>query len=191
MMNWKSRVVFPLGCLLLALAIILPRWLPLSDMVQGLLYGVAIGCLALGFLQAKLPDACDSAQPALRRRYLREFVPAMTAYVVLLFLSLTLLKRVEEPALRAMVALLPVAPIALVIRAIMRFIRDADELQRQIELEAVSMATALVSLLYMAGGFLQLAKVIDVPAGAAMIWVFPLVTLVYGLAKIAIMRRFR
>jgi hypothetical protein len=53
------------------------------------------------------------------------------------------------------------------------------------------MATALVSLLYLAGGFLQLAKVIDVPAGVAMIWMFPLVCLVYGLAKIAVVRRFR
>ena len=190
-MNWKPRVAFSIGCVLLALAIVLPRWFALSDLAQGLLYGVACGCLGVGFLRAKLPAACDTAQPALRQRYLREFIPAMTAYVVLLFLSLSLLKRVDEPALRAMIALLPVAPIALVIRAIMRFIRDADELQRQIELEAVSMATALVSLLYMAAGFLQLAKVIDVPAGAAMIWVFPLVTLVYGLAKVAVMRRFR
>ena len=190
-MNWKSRLTLLIGSALLALAILLPRWLVLSDLTQGVLYGVAFGCLGVGFLVAKLPDACDTSQPALRQRYLREFVPAMTAYVVLLFLSLSLLKRVDDPALRAMIALLPVAPIALVIRAIMRFIRDADEMQRQIELEAVSMATALVSLLYMAAGFLQLAKVIDVPAGAAMIWVFPLVTLVYGLAKIAIMRRFR
>lgn len=190
-MDWKPRLVIALGCLLLALAILLPRVLVLSDTVQGLLYGVACGCLLAGLLRSRLPAPCDTAPPALRKRYLREFLPAMAGYVVLLFLSLTLLKRVDEPALRAMVALLPVPPVALAVRAIMRYIRDADELQRQIELEAVSMATALVSLLYMAGGFLQLAKVIDVPSGVAMIWVFPLVCAVYGLAKIAIARRFR
>ena len=75
--------------------------------------------------------------------------------------------------------------------AVIRFIRDADELQRQIELEAVSIATALVSLLYMAGGFLQLAKVIDVPSGVAMIWLFPLVCVCYGLVKVVVARRYQ
>ena len=135
--------------------------------------------------------SCDSATPGLRRRYLREFVPAMVAYLVLLVVSLLLLKQVEAPALRAAAALLPVVPIALVLRAIVRYIRDADELQRRIELEAVSLATALVSLVYMAGGFLQLAKVIDIPSGVAMIWVFPLLCATYGLLKAVVARRFR
>ena len=86
---------------------------------------------------------------------------------------------------------LPVAPVVLVVRALIRYIRDADELQRQIELESVSLATALVSMLYLAGGFLQMAKVIDIPSGAAMFWVFPLVCLSYGLVKTVVARRFR
>ena len=64
-------------------------------------------------------------------------------------------------------------------------------MQQRIELEAVCIATAFVSLLYMAGGFLQAAKVIDVPAAATMIWLFPLVCFSYGLAKLAVARRFR
>ena len=135
--------------------------------------------------------SCESATPGLRRRYLREFIPAMVGYMVLLVVSMLLLKRVEDHALRAVIALLPVAPIALTLRAIVRYIRDADEMQRRIELEAVSLATALVSLAYMAGGFLQLAKVIDIPSGVAMIWVFPLVCGTYGLLKAVVARRFR
>ena len=131
-----------------------------------------------------------SGTPALRRRYLREFMPAMAGYVVTLFASVWLLKHVDEPGLRALVALLPVPAIAMAMRAIVRYIRDADELQRRIELEAVSIATAFVSLGYLAAGFLQSAKVVDIPASAAMIWVFPLVCLVYGLAKVAVSRRY-
>ena len=134
---------------------------------------------------------CESATPGLRRRYLREFVPAMVAYVLLLVVSILLLRYVEDHALRAVVALLPVVPVALTLRAIMRYIRDADELQRQIELEAVSLAAALVSLLYMAGGFLQLARVIDIPSGVAMIWVFPLLCGTYGLLKAVVARKYR
>ncbi|MCJ0826304.1 hypothetical protein MQC88_10140 [Luteimonas sp. 50] len=187
----KPVALLTAAVLLLVGAVLLPHLVAVPPMARGILLGLGGGLLFAAFLRWRLPDGCDSSTLAVRRRYLRDFVPAMGGYIVLLFASMWLLKRVDEPALRALVALLPVPPIALMLRAIVRFIRDADELQRQIELEAVSLATALVSLLYMAGGFLQLARVIDVPAGVAMIWMFPLVCLVYGLAKIAVVRRFR
>ena len=44
---------------------------------------------------------------------------------------------------------------------------------------------------YVAGGFLQIGKVIDVPASAAMVWVFPLICLGYGLGKFLAHRRYR
>ena len=66
-----------------------------------------------------------------------------------------------------------------------------DELQRRIELEAISIASACVSLGYLSAGFLQLAKVIDVAASDAMIWVFPLTALIFGLAKAVLGRRYR
>ena len=134
---------------------------------------------------------CDSATPALRRRYRREFLPAMLGYVLLVFASVWLLRRIDEPWLRAVVALLPVPPIALALRAMMRRIRDADELQRRIELEAIGIATACVSLAYLAGGFLQGAKVIDLAAADAMIWMFPLVCFTYGVSKLIVAHRFR
>ena len=186
-----------LALLVASALLLLVGWLghvlawPIAQTLLGMLAGLGAGGLLLALLLWWSPDICESTQPALQRRYLREFMPAMLGYVLALFLSMWLLKRVDEPILRALVALLPVAPIALVLRAIVRYIRDTDELQRQIELEAVSFATASISLLYMSGGFLQLAKVIDVPSGVAMLWVFPLICLVYGLAKILVARRYR
>jgi hypothetical protein len=162
----------------------------LPEILRGVWYGLAIGCLLAAVLKARMPDACDVSTPALRRRYLREFVPPMAAYLVLVVLSVSLLKRVDAPALRALVALMPVPAIALAMRAIVRYIRDADELQRRIELEAVSIATAFVSLGYLTAGFLQSAKVIHVPASAAMIWVFPLVCVSYAVVKVAVTRRY-
>lgn len=189
-MTTKIRPLFVFGCLLLAAAIGLPRLLPMSDMLQGLLYGMAIACLFGEVLRRRLPDACDTGTPALRRRYLREILPPTVGYLIAVALSTWLLKRVDAEWLRTLVALLPVPPIALVLRAIVRYIRDTDELQQQIELAAVSIATALVSMLYLTGGFLQLAKVIDIPAAMAMIWVFPLICIVYGVAKVAVSRRY-
>lgn len=164
---------------------------PVAQTLLGMLAGLGAGGLLLAVLLWWSPDTCDSARPALQRRYLREFMPAMLGYVLALFLSMWLLRTFALPdALRALVALLPVPPIALAVRAIVRYIRDTDELQRRIELEALSIATAGVSLAYLSAGLLQAAKVIDVPASAAMIWVFPLVCLVYGVAKVVVARRY-
>lgn len=156
----------------------------------GIVFGTALGLAAAAALRRLMPDGCDAAPAKLRKRYTREVMLAMAGYVVLLVLSILLLKRVEDGLLRALIALLPVPPMMLVLRAMIRYIRDADELQQRIELEAVSFATAFISLVYLTGGFLQSAKVIDVPSNVAMIWVFPLVCLSYGLAKAVVARRY-
>ena len=161
------------------------------DFVLGVLWGLAIGLLLAAVVRMFQPDGCDDVAPAVRRRYLREVLPAMVGYIAAVFLSVWLLKRVDAPALRALIALLPVPAIALAMRAIVHRVRDADELQRRIEVEAVSLAAAFVSLGYLAAGFLQRAKVIDVPSSVAMIWVFPLVCLTFGVAKIVLARHYR
>ena len=152
-----------------------------------LLSAIAIGMVAI----TRHAASCENAPPALQRRYTREMLVGMGSYTVLLFVSLLLLRSVEAPALRAVIALLPVAPIALVLRAMVRFIRGVDELQQRIELEAICIAAGLVSFVYMTGGFLQAARVIDVPASAAMLWVFPLICGTYGVAKSVVARRYR
>lgn len=185
------RSLLAAGSIFLVTALLAPRLGPLPGYMVGLLYGAGLGTFMLAAWRSQLVGACEAGSPAVRRRYLREFTPAMLGYVGALFLSLWLLKRIDTAWLRAVIALLPVPPIALAMRAIMRYIRDADELQRRIELEAVSMATALISLLYMAAAFLQLAGVIDIASGLAMLWMFPLVCLTYGVAKVAVARRYR
>lgn len=159
-----------------------PVWAPALI----LLSAIAIGMVAV----TRRAAACENASPALQRRYAREMLIGMGSYTVLLIVSLLLLRGVEAPALRAVIALLPVAPIALVLRAMVRFVRDVDELQQRIELEAICIASGLVSFGYMTGGFLQAARVIDVPASAAMLWVFPLVCGTYGVAKAIVARRY-
>ena len=190
-MMLKPQTLLGASIAVLLATLALSHWSPLPDFATGMLYGTGFGLLFAAILRWRLPEGCDDSTPGLRRRYLREFTPGMVGYVLALFASLWLLKHVDDPLLRALVALLPVPPIALVMRALIRYIRDADELQRQIELESVSLATALVSMLYLSGGFLQMAKVIDIPSGVAMFWVFPLVCLSYGLVKTVVARRYR
>ena len=135
---------------------------------------------------------CDDmyAQPA-GRRYIRALWPALIGYSLALFLSLWLLRRGIDPLpLRALVAVLPVLPLAPRMRAALRYLREIAELQRRIETEAIGIASLLVSLLFFAGGLLQKAQVFDVDAGVAMIWVFPLLCAIYGIAKMILTRRY-
>lgn len=163
-----------------------------AGLVAGFGVGTGLGVVFAALLRRRLPAACDAAPAALRRRYTREMVVAMVCYAAALVLSMLALKQLDlAPVLRAVVALAPIVPVAFMLRAMMRYIRDTDEMQQRIELEAISAATALVCTLYMGGGFLQLSGVIDVPAAVAMIWVFPLATAFYGIAKAVVVRRYR
>jgi hypothetical protein len=182
-----------LALLAVGTGLVLLRGFPglVPDTVCGMLVGVGVGLAFAAFLRWRLPPGEESCPPSVGRRYQREVLLGMSAYVILLFVSLSLLKHAEGTLLRAALALLPVPPIGLVLRAMVRFIRSTDEMQQRIELESVSIASAVVAMAYLTGGFLQLAKVIDVPAGAAMIWVFPALCGLYGLAKTVVSARYR
>ena len=166
------------------------------DNMVGMWTGIGIGYLLGALLFLLTPrwwrQHCDDmyAQPA-GRRYLRALWPALVGYSLSLFASIWLIKQgIASVPLRALVAVLPVLPIAWMMHAALRYLREIDELQRRIETESIGVASLLTSLLYFGAGLLQQAKVIDIGAGVAMIWVFPLLCLIYGIAKMILTRRY-
>lgn len=192
-MRLTSSSLMGLAAVLLAVVgLLLPRVFPgVPHAVTVILVVTALMMLLLAlFWWGRSNDADSAASPRLRRRYTRELMVSMTVYMLVLFASLWLLKRADATALRAVIALAPVLPIGFAMRAMVRYIRDTDEMQRRIELEAVSIATLFVSMLYMAAGFLQSARVIDIPANFAMVWLFPFVCFSYGIAKAIVSRRY-
>lgn len=189
----SSNLMGGAAVLLGAFGLLLPHWAPgVPRAVTVILVLSALMLLLMAIAWwGRSNDGCDVARPGLQRRYTRELLVSMTAYMLVLFASIWLLKHVDALPLRAAIALAPVLPIGFAMRAMVRYVRDTDEMQRRIELEAISIATLFVSMLYMTAGFLQSAKVIDIPASAAMIWVFPLVCFSYGLAKAFVARRYQ
>jgi hypothetical protein len=126
------------------------------------------------------------------RRYMREFFPAMLAYVVVLLLSTAWLTTLEGTVARAVVALLPVLPIAFVIRAMVRVIRDQDEFERRIDLEAVALAGGIGGFGFFTYGMLLSAKVLAAPPAEAMaIWVLPVLIACFGICKCAVRVHYR
>ncbi len=71
----------------------------------------------------------------------------------LLCLSLTWLKTLEGTAARAIVTLMPVVPIAFLIRAMVRAIRSQDELERRIDLESLAIALGISGFGFSTYGF--------------------------------------
>ena len=130
----------------------------------------------------------------IHRQYIKAIIPAMLAYVVVLFGSVYALKNAgsEFPLyLRAGLSLAPVIPIVLVCRAMIRFLQSCDELERKIELEAIALSCLITGLLFLCLGFLASAKVIYLDGGMVAIWVFPALCGLYGLTKCITNWRYR
>lgn len=124
------------------------------------------------------------------RRYKREFGSAMAAYVVVLMLSIWALKHVDATALRVLLALAPVVPVALAGHAIMRFVRDSDELQRRIMLEGAALGALVLTMGSFSLGLLVSAGLLPMRADLALIMVLPAYSALYGLFACLAARRY-
>ncbi len=162
----------------------------LSDHVAGLFAGMGVGGLLAAGVLWWSPDMSDAAPKSVTRLYQRDFALAMGGYVAVMLVWKRLLNAVDAHWLRVAIALLPALLIMWLLRAFVHFVRDSDELHRRIELESGSIAALLVSGGYMAMGFLQSAKLIDVPSSLAMLCVFPAICFSYAITKVVVARRY-
>jgi|ERR1700727_2233665 hypothetical protein len=103
------------------------------------------------------------------KRYLREFLPAMVAYAVMVMISVWLIKHQIYPPLRIVFALLPMIPALLAMWAAIRYFRGLDELQRRIQFEGLAFSFLATCLIALTWGFLQNAGLPQ----ADVIWVAP------------------
>lgn len=103
----------------------------------------------------------------LTARYLREFIPAMGGYIIVL----------------------PVLPMGPVMRATVRHMLR-QEMQQRIELQAVAVTCAVVGILTFSVGFLQNVKLLPSPPWL-MLWVLPVMIGSYGVARALVTRRYR
>ena len=137
---------------------------------------------------------CNPAMTPAESRYTRRLMLTMTAYVAVLFASILLLKGPAAGwplSLKALLAVLPVLPVAYVGKAFIAYLGECDEMIRRIELEAVGLSSLIVGLLFLAAGFLMQARVFTMGGGTVAIWVFPLLCGIYGLTKWLAIRRYR
>lgn len=126
---------------------------------------------------------------AVERRYVREFMPAMVLYLVIMLYVWPLQKTMDAGGLKLATALLPVLPIAWVIVACIRYVLGSDELERRRHLEAVAIGAAVVSIASMALGFLAAAKVLMVDGSLVLLLFYPALCITYGVVRCGLMWR--
>lgn len=123
------------------------------------------------------------------RRYQWQVMLVMTAYVVLLLLVWPLARTAESLWLKMFFALTPMLPMLYLFVLMARRIKDSDELEQRMHLIALGVATVVVGVLSLIGGFLAAAHALKLD-GSILIWVFPVMLASYGIARSVVMRRY-
>ncbi len=160
----------------------------LTDLGWLTYFGVVAAATGALWLLCARKASSDPMRKA-ERRYLREFFPAMAAYVIAVVTIWPLVDRVDAVPIKILIALVPVVPVIFVVRAMVRSILASDELEQRVQLEAISIASLTVGLLSFAAAFMQSAGVLTLKDGLG--WVLPALFGVYGVALWRIKRRYR
>jgi len=118
-------------------------------------------------------------QKQMRQRYIRDMVRAMAAYVIVLVASLTVLRSYEFARFwQVVISLSPAVPVAFVILAMLRALRDSDELQQRVQLLATSFSAALTGFVTFGYGFLENIGFPEFPT----FLVFPMLVAFWGIS---------
>lgn len=102
-----------------------------------------------------------SQQSAVTRRYRIRLFSAIGAYAVLLGIAILGVQRLGTSGWRWLIMALPLPAIVAVIIAVWRWVRDTDELQSKIQLQAIAIGFAGGSALTFSYGLMQIAGAPD------------------------------
>lgn len=112
----------------------------------------------------------------------------MGLYVVLLIASVSVLTNFELPKVaQIVIALIPVIPTIFVLIAVMRALRDGDELQQKIQLQAVTFSAIVTGLITFSYGFLENVGFPRFPT----LFTFPLLLALWGIGAGIFSRKYQ
>ena len=116
------------------------------------------------------------------RRYLKIFVPSMTAYTGFIFLAGYLIgEEIVSGATVYAVALLPAAAALMFLYGYFRFISETDELSRRVVTEAIMVGAAGILALSLTWGILEMF--VDTLPRLPLVYVVPIFFAIQGVAS--------
>jgi hypothetical protein len=128
------------------------------------------------------------------RPSLRDCLLVALVYIATVWASVWLLRHSLAGAatwLRTLIVLVPVLPMVVAIRTVVKIVLAGDELQRRIDLEAIAMAALAVGIGSLTLSLLMVVKVVDISGRTALVWVLPVLWVGYTLARLWAARRYR
>jgi hypothetical protein len=122
------------------------------------------------------------------QRYLRQFFFAMFMYIVTLITSVMLLRNYElTGGWQILISLVPALPVIFIVLALMRLLKDSDELQQRLNLLAVTFSAVMTGLLTFGYGFLENIGFPKLPTFA----IFPMLFVFWGIGLGYFTRRYQ
>lgn len=100
-----------------------------------------------------------------RSAYLRDFLPSMVGYAIVLAVALSLINDEVDRLWEWALVMAPIVPALWGVRAIVRHLRRVDEYQRMIQLEAMAAAFGVSMVAAITIGFVGVAGTATVLAG--------------------------
>ena len=117
-------------------------------------------------------------QKRVQRTYFGRFLTAASLYVIFLAAVVIILRYVPSTNWNILLAILPAVPLVYGIWAYSQFLDGIDELQRLIHTKSVALAAGVASILTFTYGLLE--SFADFPV-INLLWVFPLIAVVWGI----------
>jgi|SRR5690348_1647694 len=123
--------------------------------------------------------------------YQRRSIAAIVVYVAIVMLARTPAREATNLPLQLLLALLPVAPMIYVIWLLARRIWTSDELEQRTHLVGLGVATGVVAVVSLIGGFLAAGKLMSLEGAASfLLFIFPLLLLIYTATRAWVARRY-
>ena len=119
--------------------------------------------------------------------YRKQSLLALALYAGVLVLSLEIISRFHVGWWRIPIAITPVLPCLLFVRAFVSLMDSFDELQKRIALQALAFAFAGTAVLTLTYGFLQNVGLPNVN----WVWIWPLMGTLFMLGKLLATRQYR
>jgi hypothetical protein len=122
------------------------------------------------------------------RRYVVQLSIALAVYLLLLVGGLYAVQHLNVLGnLRYVLLLLPLAPVFAIVPAVLRYLHDTDEFDRQLTMESLSVAAGVTAAYSITCGFLEVAGM--QPVSAWFTWFVVMGT--WGIVRIVLRLRYR
>ena len=144
--------------------------------------------IKLGFREIAQNPHDKSTMKKVNRKYMRELIGSIVAYAIVLVIALWLVDGIlADSSLRFVVVVLPMLPIIFTVRAMIHYLTNTDEMEREIQLKSLAISLAGTAFITFTYGFLERVGLPKI----SMFAVWPLMAALWVIARFWLSRQYQ